>query len=73
MTGGGLTTPSRDERDKIWDAMFSFLAQWRIKVIVAEEFGDEIIRGIKDQGITLSGLKGSAEEAVKKALQSAKK
>ncbi len=69
---GGITTPSKDERDKIWNTMFSFFAQKRIKVIVAEEFGDEIIRGFKAQGIRCVAFKGSVEEAVKKALQSAK-
>jgi len=73
LTGGGFTTPSRDERDKIWDAMFSFFAEWRIKVIVAQEFGDEIIRGFKSHGIRCVAYKGSAEEAIKKALQSAEK
>jgi len=71
LTGGGFTTPSRDERDKIWDAMFSFFAQWRIKVIVAQEFGDEIIRGFKAHGIRCVAFKGSAEDAIKKAVQSA--
>jgi predicted Fe-Mo cluster-binding NifX family protein len=72
LTGGGFIPPSRDERDKIWDAMFSFFAQWGIKVIVAQEFGDEIIWGFKAHGIRCVAYKGSAEEAVKKALQSAK-
>jgi predicted Fe-Mo cluster-binding NifX family protein len=72
LSGGGFTPPSREERDKVWDAMFNFFAQWRIKVIVAQEFGDEIIRGFKAHGIRCVAHKGSAEEAVKKALQSAK-
>ena len=70
---GGISTPTREERDKIWDAMFSFFAQWRIKVIVAQEFGDEIIRAFKAHGIRCVSYKGSAEEALKKASQSAKK
>lgn len=69
---GRITTPSRDERNKIWNTMFSFFAQKRIKVIVAEEFGDEIIRGFKAEGIRCVAFKGSVEEAVKKALQPAK-
>ena len=73
LTGGGFTTPPRDERDKIWDVMFSVFAQWQIKVIVAQEFGDEIIRGFKGHGIRCLAYKGSAEEAVKKVLQSAEK
>ena len=67
---GGITTPSRDERDRIWNTMFSFFAQKRIKVIVAEEFGDEIVRGFKGQGIRCVTFKGSVEEAVKKVLKS---
>jgi predicted Fe-Mo cluster-binding NifX family protein len=70
---GGITTPSKDDRDKIWDTMFSFFAQWRIKVIVAEEFGDEIIRAFKARGISCIAFKGSAQEAIKKAMQSAEK
>ncbi len=66
---GGITTPSKNERDKIWNTMFSFFAQKRIKVIVAEEFGDEIIRGFKAQGISCVAFKGKAEEAVKRILQ----
>jgi predicted Fe-Mo cluster-binding NifX family protein len=69
---GGITTPSKDERDKTWNAMFSFFAQKRIKVIVAEEFGDEIVRGFKAQGISCVAFKGRAEDAVKKALLPAK-
>ena len=67
---GGITTPSKDERDKTWNTMFSFFAQKRIKVIVAEEFGDEIVRGFKGQGIRCVTFKGSVEEAVKKVLKS---
>jgi predicted Fe-Mo cluster-binding NifX family protein len=70
---GGITTPSKDERDKVWDAMFSFFAQWRIKVIVAEEFGDEIIRAFKARGISCIAFKGNAQEAIKKAMQSVEK
>jgi len=70
---GGIATPTREERDKIWDTMFSFFDQWGIKVIVAEEFGNEVVRGFKAHGINCVPFKGSAEEAVKKALQSAKK
>jgi len=72
LTGGGITTPSRDDRAKIWDAIFSFFAQWRIKVIVAEEFGDEVLRAFKAHGISCVAFKGRADEALKKALQSAK-
>jgi len=72
LTGGGITTPSRDDRAKIWDAMFSFFTEWRIKVIVAEEFGDEVLRAFKAHGISCVAFKGRADEALKKALQSAK-
>jgi predicted Fe-Mo cluster-binding NifX family protein len=57
---GGITTPSKDEREKIWNTMFSFFAQKRTKVIVAEEFGDEIVRGFKAQGINCLAFKGRA-------------
>ncbi len=70
---GGITTPSKDERDKVWETMFSFFAQWQIKVIVAEEFGDEITRAFKARGINCIAFKGSAQAAVNRALQSAEK
>ena len=69
---GRIATPSRDERDKLWNTMFRFFAQKRIKVIVAEEFGDEIVKGFKAQGINCVAFKGRAEDAARKVLQSAK-
>ena len=69
---GGVATPSRGERDKIWNTMFRFFAQKGIKVIVAEEFGDEIIKGFKAQGINCVAFNGRAEDAARIVSQSAK-
>jgi len=45
-----------------------FLASKGVTVVVAEYFGDRIVQLMKDKGIRAVAFKGSAEEAVKKAL-----
>ena len=40
-----------------------------VTVVVAEEFGGQIVEVMKGKGIKAVSLKGSAEEAVKKILQ----
>jgi predicted Fe-Mo cluster-binding NifX family protein len=53
--------------------MLGFLASKGITVVVAEQFGYEIIREMKERGITCIEFKGQAVDAVKKALPFAKK
>ena len=50
-------------------AITDFLAGKGVTVIVAEEFGDRIVRIMKEKGIRAIAFKGSAEEAVKKVLR----
>jgi predicted Fe-Mo cluster-binding NifX family protein len=40
-----------------------------VTVVVAEEYGGQIVEVMKGKGIKAVAFKGSAEEAVKKALQ----
>jgi len=61
---GGIATPSRQERDQIWNGFSDFFARNWIRVVVAEEFGEEIVRGMKMRGIECLAFKSSAQEAV---------
>lgn len=70
---GGVETLSRDEREKVWNSMLGFLESKGIRVVVAEQFGYEIIREMKKRGITCVEFRGPTADAVKKALQSAEK
>lgn len=47
-----------------------FLASKGVKVLVAESFGPKIVEVMKDKGIRPVEFKGSAKDAVMKALQS---
>jgi predicted Fe-Mo cluster-binding NifX family protein len=47
-----------------------FLASKGVTIVVAEGFGDRIVEVMKSKGIKAVAFKGSAEEAVKKILQS---
>ncbi len=66
---GGLPTPSREERDQTWKGFRDFFARNGIAVVVAEQFGDEIVRTMKAGGVTCVAFKGGAEDAVGKVLQ----
>jgi len=46
-----------------------FLASKGIKVLVAESYGPKIVEVMRDKGIRPVEFKGSARDAVKKALQ----
>ena len=70
---GGIATPSKEERDKIWNSLLGFLKSKGIMVVVAEQFGYEIIREMKEKGITFFEFKGRSVDAVEKALQPANK
>jgi predicted Fe-Mo cluster-binding NifX family protein len=61
---GGIATPSRQDRDQIWSGFSDFFTRNGISVVVAEEFGDQIVRGMKTRGIECIAFKGSAQEAV---------
>jgi predicted Fe-Mo cluster-binding NifX family protein len=51
-------------------AVAEFLAGKGATVVVAEGFGNKIVRVMKDKGMKAIAFKGSVEEAVKKVLQS---
>jgi predicted Fe-Mo cluster-binding NifX family protein len=66
---GGFEKPSIEERGKFWKPMLDFFVEKGIFVVVAEEFGDDIIRGMEKRGIRCVVFKGSALQAVKKVLE----
>ena len=61
---GGIATPSREERQQTWDGFTDFFKRNGISTVVAEEFGEEIVRGMKAGGIDCVVFKGSSDEAV---------
>jgi predicted Fe-Mo cluster-binding NifX family protein len=69
---GGVETPPKEEREKVRNSLLDFLTSKGVTVVVAEQFGYEIIREMKERGITCIEFKGKSVDAVKKALQSAK-
>lgn len=69
---GGIATPSKKERDKIWNSLLGFLKSKGVTVVVAEQFGYEIIREMKKKGITCVEFKGRSVDAVEKARLSEK-
>jgi hypothetical protein len=64
VMSGGIPTPSRKERDRTWTGFSDFFSRNGIRVVVAEVFGDEIVRGMKARDIECVAFKGSAQEAV---------
>ena len=61
---GGIATPSREERQQTWNSFTNFFREKGITIIVAEEFGDEIVRGMKADGIECVAFKGNSDDAV---------
>jgi predicted Fe-Mo cluster-binding NifX family protein len=66
---GGLLTPSREERDQTWKGFGDFFVRNSIAVVVAGQFGYEIVRAMKARGVTCVEFKGKAEDAVGQVLQ----
>jgi hypothetical protein len=66
---GGVETLPKEEREKIWSSMLGFLTSKGVTVVVAEQFGYEIVRAMKEKGIACVEFKGSSTDAVKKAQQ----
>lgn len=66
---GGVEKPSREEREKFWNPMLDFFTEKGIFVVVAEEFGDDIIRAMEKRGIRCVAFKGTATQALKKVLE----
>ncbi|MBI4764794.1 MAG: hypothetical protein HY787_09335 [Deltaproteobacteria bacterium] len=61
---GSIPTPSREERDRTWTGFSDFFSSNGIRFVVAGEFGDEIVRGMKMRGVECIAFQGSAQEAV---------
>ena len=64
-----IANPAKDSQNS-GKAVADFLAGKEVTVIVAEGFGPQIVGVMKGKGIKAIAFKGSAEEAVKKVLQS---
>jgi len=63
-----VDNPYKDARNAGIPAL-DFLASKGIKVLVAQNFGSRIVGVMKDKGIRPVEFKGSAKDAVKKALE----
>jgi predicted Fe-Mo cluster-binding NifX family protein len=70
---GGVETPPKEGREKVWNSWLDFLTSKEVTVVVAEQFGYEIIREMKERGITCIEFKGKSVDGAKKASLSAKK
>ena len=70
---GGVETPPKEEREKVWNSWLDFLTSKGVTVVVAEQFGYEIMKEMKERGITCIEFKGKSVDGAKKASQSAKK
>ena len=64
---GGVETPSEGRAGEDLEVQCSdFLTSKGITVVVAEQFGYEIVRAMKERGIACVEFKGSAIDAVKR-------
>jgi predicted Fe-Mo cluster-binding NifX family protein len=69
---GGIASPSREERQQTWNNFSRFFLENGISCVVAEEFGDEIVRDMKKGGIECVSFKGNADEAVRSIVKKSK-
>ncbi len=67
-----VDNPYKDAKGGAGTSVVPFLAQKGATVVVAGEFGKNMIQGMKEKGMKYLEFKGSAEEALKK-VQEAKK
>jgi len=70
---GGVETPPKEGREKVWNSWLDFLTSKGVTIVVAEQFGYEIIKEMKERGITCIEFKGKSVDGAKKASLSAKK
>jgi hypothetical protein len=70
---GEIETLPKEEREKVWNSMLGFLTSKGVTIVVAEQFGYEIIKEMKERGITCIEFKGKSVDGAKKASLSAKK
>jgi predicted Fe-Mo cluster-binding NifX family protein len=69
---GRVETPPKEEREKVWNSLLDFLTSKGVTIVVAEQFGYEIIREMKERGITCIEFKGKSADGAEKASLSAK-
>ncbi len=67
-----VDNPYRAARGGAGTSVVPFLAQKGATVVVAGEFGENMIDAIKGKGMRYLEFKGSAEEALKKVLETKK-
>ena len=70
---GGVETPPKEGREKVWNSWLDFLTSKGVAVVVAEQFGYEIIKEMKKRRMTCIEFKGKTVDGAKKASLSAKK
>jgi predicted Fe-Mo cluster-binding NifX family protein len=68
---GGIATPSREERQQTWNDFSKFFQQNGISTVVAEEFGEKIVRDMKAAGIECVSFKGISDDAVQSIVKGA--
>lgn len=61
---GGVETPPKEEREKVWNSLMDFLTSKGVTIVVAEQFGYEIVRAMKEKGITCVEFKGRSIDGV---------
>ena len=70
---GGIETLPKEDREKVWNSLMDFLMSKGVMVVVAEQFGYEIIREMKERGITCIEFRGKSVDGAQKASLSVKK
>jgi len=64
-----IDNPYRDASGGAGPSAANFLAQRGVTMVIAENFGSKMINTLKSKGIAHLEFKGSAGDAVKKALE----
>lgn len=67
-----VDNPYQDAKGGAGTSVVPFLAQKGATVVVAGEFGENMIQAMKGKGIRFLEFKGSTEEALKKVLEAKK-
>jgi predicted Fe-Mo cluster-binding NifX family protein len=67
-----VDNPYKTAKGGAGTSVVPFLAQKGARTVVAGEFGENMIQGMKGKGMRYLEFKGSAEEALKKVLEAKK-
>jgi predicted Fe-Mo cluster-binding NifX family protein len=70
---GGIEPPPKEGRERVWNSWLDFLTSKGVTVVVAEQFGYEIIKEMKERGMTCIEFKGKSVDSAKNASLSVKK